>query len=83
MAAEKLDDLETNTEDCSPVTDATTLPQFFGSTQEVVDRYTHCILCGANLHFTHHTDFSRNLTQEHAKCPECGIQVRSVIHKLQ
>ena len=59
------------------------LSQFIGTAQDVVDRYTHCVLCGANLHFTHITDFSRNLTQETAKCPECGIKVRSLIHRLQ
>ena len=57
--------------------------QYFGTSQEVVDRYTHCSLCGANLHFTHLTDFSRNLTQELAKCPECGVKVRNMTHRLQ
>ena len=60
-----------------------TLSQFFGTAQDVIQRYSHCVLCGANLHFTHQTDFSRNLTQETAKCPECGIKVRSVVHRLQ
>jgi DNA-directed RNA polymerase subunit RPC12/RpoP len=55
----------------------------FGSAPEVVQRYTHCALCGANLHFTHLTDFSRNVTQETAKCPECGLKVRRVMHRLQ
>jgi DNA-directed RNA polymerase subunit RPC12/RpoP len=59
------------------------LTAFFGSAKEAVDRHTHCVLCGANLHFSHQTDFSRNLTQETAKCPECGIRVRSVLHRLQ
>lgn len=59
------------------------LSQFVGTAKEVVDRYTHCGLCGANLHFTHITDFSRCLTQESAKCPECGVKVRRVIHRLQ
>ncbi|MGE4106149.1 MAG: hypothetical protein AB7F66_02975 [Bacteriovoracia bacterium] len=55
----------------------------FGSAKEMVDRYTHCGLCGGNLHFTHSTDFSRNLTMESAKCPECGVKVRSLMHRLQ
>lgn len=59
------------------------LSQFFGTAKEVVERYTHCVLCGANLHFSHVTDFSRNLTQETARCPECGIRVRRVVHRLQ
>jgi uncharacterized protein with PIN domain len=59
------------------------LTQFFGTAKDVVARYTHCTLCGANLHFSHVTDFSRNLTQETARCPECGVQARQVVHRLQ
>jgi uncharacterized protein with PIN domain len=59
------------------------LSQFFGTAREVVARYTHCSLCGANLHFTHITDFSKNLTQETARCPECGVRVRRLVHRLQ
>jgi hypothetical protein len=54
-----------------------------GTAAEVVARYTHCALCGANLHFIHITDFSRNLTQETARCPECGVQARKAVHRLQ
>ena len=59
------------------------LSNFFGSAQDVVARYTHCALCDANLHFTHVTDFAKNLTQETAKCPECGIKIRQHLHRLQ
>ncbi len=55
----------------------------FGSANEVMARYTHCALCGANLHFNHITDFAKNMTQEIARCPECGIKAREVMHKLQ
>lgn len=57
--------------------------EHYGSLQEVLSRYTHCALCGANLHFIHSTDFSRNLTLETAKCPECGVKARRVMHRLQ
>ncbi len=57
--------------------------QYFGTSQAVVDRYTHCNLCGATLHFTHVTDFSRNLAHETARCPECGFKARRVVHRLQ
>ncbi len=57
--------------------------QFFGTPGEVMARYSHCALCGANLHFTHMTDFSKNLTQETARCPECGVRVRKLMHRLQ
>ena len=50
---------------------------------EVLARYGQCTLCGGNLHFTHFTDFATNITHEIAKCPECGIKIRQVLHKLQ
>lgn len=59
------------------------LSNFFGPAQDVVARYSHCALCGANLHFIHVTDFAKNLTQETAKCPECNIKIRQLTHRLQ
>ena len=59
------------------------MSQYFGSLKDILSRYSHCTICGANLHFTHMTDFSRNLTQEIAKCPECGVRARNVMHRLQ
>jgi hypothetical protein len=59
------------------------LSPFYGTAKDVVARYSHCALCGANLHFTHVTDFSRNLTQETARCPECGVKARQAMHRLQ
>jgi DNA-directed RNA polymerase subunit RPC12/RpoP len=59
------------------------LSPFFGTAKDALAKYTHCALCGANLHFTHMTDFSRNLTQETARCPECGIKTRQIMHRLQ
>lgn len=59
------------------------LSQFLGTARDVIQRYTHCVMCGANLHFSHVTDFTRNLTQETARCPECGIKARRVLHRLQ
>ena len=59
------------------------MAQISGNAEEVVERYSHCPVCGSRLHFTHLTDFSRNLTQETANCPECTIKVRRVMHRLQ
>ena len=59
------------------------LPSSFGTAKDVVNRYSHCDFCGANLHFTHVTDFTRNLTQESARCLECGLKTRRVMHRLQ
>jgi hypothetical protein len=55
----------------------------FGSARDLMDRYSHCVVCHSRLHFTHLTDFSRNLSQEIAKCPECNLKVRRVTHRLQ
>ncbi len=59
------------------------LPQFFGTAKEMMAKYSRCALCGANLHFSYTTDFQRNLANETARCPECGIKIRSVTHRLQ
>jgi len=60
-----------------------TLFHGLGTVDEVVDRYTRCNICGSNLHFNYFTDFAKNMTQEVAKCPECGEKARNVIHRLQ
>lgn len=59
------------------------LSPYFGEASQVVKRYTACGVCGAHLHFSHITDFSRNVTQETARCPECGQHARRVMHRLQ
>ncbi|MEN9724353.1 MAG: hypothetical protein RJB38_2339 [Pseudomonadota bacterium] len=53
------------------------------SAQEVLQKYSHCAHCHARLHFTYLTDFSRNTTQETARCPECQNQAHRVMHRLQ
>jgi predicted RNA-binding Zn-ribbon protein involved in translation (DUF1610 family) len=79
-----MDDLEESTTVDSISTDLDSkLFEFFGTAKDVVARYTHCTNCGANLHFTHQTDFGKNLTFESAKCPECGHQAHRTHHKLQ
>lgn len=60
-----------------------TSPSWVGSTPEVLNRYSHCAICGSNLHFTYFTDFAKNMTEENAKCPECGVRAHRVVHKLQ
>lgn len=70
-------------ESSNEAVDSGSLSQFFGTAKDVIARYTHCKLCGANLHFNYVTDFSRNLTHESARCPECGVRSRQIIHRLQ
>lgn len=54
-----------------------------GSVDKVVQRYSHCSVCGGRLHFNYVSDFSRNTTHERASCPECALEPRQVLHRLQ
>lgn len=83
MEVRIMDDRDLNKADENLITEKDPFSLCFGSAREVMDRYTHCALCGANLHFNHVTDFAKNLTQEIARCPECGIKAREVMHRLQ
>lgn len=74
---------DSNNTDAAAEPASADLSQFYGTAKDVVAKYTHCSLCGGHLHFTHVTDFHRNLTQETAKCPECGTHARRILHKLQ
>jgi hypothetical protein len=79
------DGADTNSEETSAARangESAALP-FYGKSTDLIHRYTHCHYCGSNLHFNHVTDFVRNLTQETARCPECGLQARQNTHRLQ
>ena len=54
-----------------------------GKIEKVLQKYTHCQLCGGRLHFTYVSDFSRNTTHEKSSCPECSLEARQVLHRLQ
>jgi hypothetical protein len=54
-----------------------------GTIDQVLTRYTHCALCGGRLHFNYISDFSHNTTHEKSSCPECGLDTRQVLHRLQ
>ena len=60
-----------------------TFTNYFGATEDILDKYCHCALCGSNLHFTHVTDFHQNLTREIARCPECGVKASQSLFSLQ
>lgn len=76
-------DLEFDIENMAPDTSLENPLGNFGSVKQVLDRYLHCAICGSNLHFTHLTDFTRNITEENSKCPECGVKAQRSLHKLQ
>jgi len=44
---------------------------------------TQCCLCGGDLKFEHHVDFSFLLVREDAHCPSCRIPLRSKEYRLQ
>ncbi len=54
-----------------------------GNRDAVLSTYSHCNFCGGRLHFVHVSDFSRNTTHEKATCPECALDARQVLHRLQ
>lgn len=62
---------------------ASTSTRVMASAQDVLLHYTHCSACKARLHFSYVTDFSRNVTQETARCPECHLQAHRMMHRLQ
>ena len=64
-------------------TSAESFAPIFGTAKDLLAKYSHCVLCGAHLHFTYVTDFARNITQESSRCPECGVKARQFVHKLQ
>ena len=55
----------------------------YGTPSHLVSKHSKCHACGSHLHFSHSTDFVRNMTLETAKCPECGTKIRRVMHRLQ
>ena len=54
-----------------------------GSIDQVLSRISHCDVCGGRLHFNYVSDFSRNTTHEKSSCPECNLDTRQVMHRLQ
>jgi hypothetical protein len=54
-----------------------------GTSKSVIQRYTHCDFCGGRLHFTYSTDYMRNTTNERTSCPECKLEAKQVLHRLQ
>lgn len=53
------------------------------SAMDAIQKYSHCSQCQSRLHFSYITDFSKNLTQETARCPECHFQAHRAMHRLQ
>ena len=81
------DDLELNEEFSSePEAQKGPIPSIsplVGGRDQVIQRYSHCGVCGGRLHFNYASDFSRNLTEEKASCPECRLDTRQILHRLQ
>ncbi len=54
-----------------------------GSSKSVIQRYNHCEFCGGHMHFTYSTDYMKNTTHERSSCPECKLEAKQVLHRLQ
>ncbi len=54
-----------------------------GTLEKVLTRYNHCDVCGGYLHFNYISDFSLNTTHEKSSCPECGLDAKQTLHRLQ
>jgi hypothetical protein len=80
---ERMDERNDLSPEEEQTTDLCDISRYFGTASQLIERYTHCAICGSNLHFTHVTDFGKNLTFETARCPECGIRARKMMHRLQ
>jgi hypothetical protein len=48
-----------------------------------VEQYFQCSLCGGSLYFSHHTDFTKNITMETSKCVDCEGKTKNILHRLQ
>ncbi|HTL11165.1 MAG TPA: hypothetical protein VL588_01675 [Bdellovibrionota bacterium] len=59
------------------------LADFFGTPKDVLAKYSLCPMCGSNMHFHYLTDFATNRTQETARCLECAMKIRRLVHVLQ
>ena len=60
-----------------------TIAPAIGTIDKILSRYSHCEVCGGRLHFNYISDFSRNTTHEKSSCPECNLDSRQVMHRLQ
>ncbi len=50
---------------------------------ESIADLTQCLLCGAELAFTHKTQFNTQKVVEEAHCPHCKVRNRTSTHGLQ
>jgi hypothetical protein len=64
-------------------TSALSMKPALGNADQVIRHFSNCQICGGRLHFNYVSDFSRNTTQEKAVCPECGLDSREALHRLQ
>ncbi len=56
--------------------------EYFGDVKQVKKQIHECESCGANLIFTHLSDYKNLYVQESARCPECGGGSKKLLHVL-
>jgi hypothetical protein len=54
--------------------------EYYGDEKQVKKIINECKLCGSKLVHTHLSDYKNLIVQESARCPECGIGARKLIH---
>lgn len=54
--------------------------EYYGDINQVKRIIDECRVCGSKLIHTHLSDYKYMVVQESARCPECGIGERKLIH---
>lgn len=53
------------------------------ATEQFLEDYHNCCLCGSELMFTHVTDFILLDVKEEAYCMTCNVRTKQQTHRLQ
>lgn len=56
--------------------------EYFGTAENVTKIINECSSCGSKLILSHMPDYKNLIVQETARCIECGVGNRKVIHIL-
>ncbi len=51
--------------------------------EDFLEEYNSCSLCGSQLQFTHVTHFLYMQVEEEAECPCCNVRLKKQTHSLQ
>lgn len=54
--------------------------EYHGTIEDVEKKIEECEVCGSKLLLSHMPDYKNLLVQETARCMECGLGNRKIIH---